>query len=610
MTQPSETARTAFPEGLRVNAGPNLQSTRAFSSPLENLERFVATCAASATAPDAFAPALDTVCAGAGGADRASILLFDPDGVLRFKAWRGLSSEYRAAVEGHTPWTRDTVDAAPIIVGDVSREPSLAAFRATIVGEGIHGLSFVPIAASGRLLGKMMLYYDRPARPDVEALRIAQAVASSLGVLVARTRTEESLRLLVEAGDRLNRSLDHEQTLRVLGELCVPALADWALIFGAGQDGAIRRLHQVAADSMKAELLERLDQSSVAGSGLGEEVFRTVLRTGEAVCLSTVEDNPRLAATNRTANLERQLDARSVIVAPMRLHDATVGVLAIVASESGRRYTASDCDMATELARRAGVAVENGRLFHAERAARDAAEAANRAKSQFLAVMSHELRTPLTAITGYASLLTHGITGDVTDPQRKQLDRIDASARHLLSVIDEILTFSRLDAGYEEPYFETVDAGTLTREAAAMVEPMIQVQGLAFTVAAPDDHRCVVYTDPRMVRQILLNLLSNATRYTRHGKVGLTLTHSVDAICWEVRDTGVGIAQADLERIFRPFEQVDGKLTRRYGGVGLGLAVSRQLTERVGGELDVQSTPGRGSTFTLRLPRRAASASN
>jgi len=238
----------------------------------------------------------------------------------------------------------------------------------------------------------------------------------------------------------------------------------------------------------------------------------------------------------------------------------------------------------------------------AGQAAREAAEAASRAKSQFLGVISHELRTPLTTVIGYADLLIGGLSGPVTERQREQLRRIKTSAWNLVSIIEEILTFSRAEAGKEEAQLEPTDVAALAREAAEMMEPQAHSRGLHFRARLLPSPRYVV-TDGGKVRQIILNLLGNAVKFTDEGAVELELAEVPGGLALHVGDTGPGIAPENLESIFEPFRQVDQSSTRQKGGTGLGLAVSRHLARLIGGEVTVESEPGRGSTFTLWLTR-------
>jgi signal transduction histidine kinase len=244
---------------------------------------------------------------------------------------------------------------------------------------------------------------------------------------------------------------------------------------------------------------------------------------------------------------------------------------------------------------------ERAQLLVREQEARMAAEGANLAKSNFLAVMSHELRTPLAAIIGYEELLADGITGPVNDAQRHQLGRVKASAQHLLQIIDQILSYARIDAGREIVHPVDVDADELADDAASLIEPLATEKGLRLVVN-PLDYQLPLSTDAGKVRQILVNLLANAVKFTPRGNVTLTVQHKGATVQYVVSDTGVGIASEHLEQIFEPFWQVESAATRRAGGTGLGLSVTRRLARMLGGDVTVESSIGYGSTFTVTLP--------
>ena len=237
-------------------------------------------------------------------------------------------------------------------------------------------------------------------------------------------------------------------------------------------------------------------------------------------------------------------------------------------------------------------------------AARAEAESANGAKSDFLAVMSHELRTPLAAIMGYQELLADGITGPITEAQGQQLGRIKASARHLLSLIDEILTFTRLDAGRETVIPETLDLDAVLKDACEIVEPLATAKSLELKIVSPGPGS-KVESDATKVRQILVNLLSNAVKFTDTGAVTAEAMIVGKEFLLKVSDTGIGIQSDNLHRIFDPFWQVEQKATRRATGTGLGLTVTKRLANLLGGDVDVTSTVGQGTTFTVRLPAKA-----
>ena len=237
------------------------------------------------------------------------------------------------------------------------------------------------------------------------------------------------------------------------------------------------------------------------------------------------------------------------------------------------------------------------------RTAMESAQAADRAKSNFLAAMSHELRTPIGAMSAYADLLHDGIFGPVSEAQREHLARIKAVGSHLLGVVEEILHFARIEAGREELTTADADAVQLLRDALLVVEPLASKRGLDLHCELPGAP-IAMHTDPVKVRQILINLLGNAVKFTDRGRVAARISTSADdaTVTFEVADTGPGIAEEDLRRIFDPLVQVSSSTTRTHEGTGLGLSVSRELAQLLGGALHVTSTLGAGSIFVVRLP--------
>ena len=255
--------------------------------------------------------------------------------------------------------------------------------------------------------------------------------------------------------------------------------------------------------------------------------------------------------------------------------------------------------VATEVTQQVAARMESERL-------RTAAESANKAKAEFLASMSHELRTPLNAIGGYAELLEMGIRGDLTEEQRKDIGRIRSSQRYLLSLVNDVLNFARLEAGRVEFTLAPVGVAELFAEVEPLVAPQLTGRELSFTCTAGPP-TLVVNTDREKARQILLNLLSNATKFTEPGgTVALAAEDGVTAVRMSVTDSGIGIPSERLNDIFEPFVQLDRTLSNPGEGTGLGLAISRDLARAMGGDLTVQSAVGQGSTFVLSLPRTPA----
>jgi signal transduction histidine kinase len=248
--------------------------------------------------------------------------------------------------------------------------------------------------------------------------------------------------------------------------------------------------------------------------------------------------------------------------------------------------------------------VANGELLAAVVAAdeaRNAAQAAKRAQTDFLAVMSHEVRTPLNAIIGYAELLRGGLSGPVTTDQKDKLARMRSSADELLHLVNQLLDVERIGGGQEPIHAEPTDIGGVLRDAASDIELKAAQHGLTLVIEEPEPS-LTMSVDGRKLRQILVNLLSNAVKYTERGEVRVRARAMDGVLSLAVRDTGIGIDPAHHPRIFEPFWQVDQGLTRKVGGTGLGLTIVQRLTKLLGGDITVDSTPGHGSTFTVRLP--------
>jgi two-component system, cell cycle sensor histidine kinase PleC len=266
--------------------------------------------------------------------------------------------------------------------------------------------------------------------------------------------------------------------------------------------------------------------------------------------------------------------------------------LEAASSELAARVNAATEELATqnELLRRQAIQLEQ----------------ASAAKSQFLANMSHELRTPLNAILGYTNMLLQGVNGELQPPQRRSLSRIDSNGRHLLEIINEILDITRIEAGRMPLHLSEFRLPELIQEVMAELDPIIVRSKLAVS-AVVDPNLPAVHSDRQKVKQIVVNLLSNALKFTHEGSIKMMATYEVPTATLHisVADTGIGIDPSQQERIFEDFQQVDNSPTRAYGGTGLGLSICRRLAAMLDGRVAVESAVGKGSMFTLFLPRRA-----
>jgi signal transduction histidine kinase/DNA-binding response OmpR family regulator len=248
---------------------------------------------------------------------------------------------------------------------------------------------------------------------------------------------------------------------------------------------------------------------------------------------------------------------------------------------------------------------ETAQALETLREARDAAEAASRAKSQFLANMSHELRTPLNAVIGYSEMLQEEARERGQDSLLPDLQKIHTAGKHLLTLINDVLDLSKIEAGKVELCLETFDVAPMIHDVATTIRPFVEKNGNVLQVEAGADLGAMC-SDLTRVRQCLFNLLSNAGKFTSNGSVTLTVCRETAEggawISFRVRDTGIGMTAEEQQRLFQAFSQADASTTRRFGGTGLGLAISRQLSQMMGGTILVESEVGKGSTFTLRLP--------
>jgi len=541
------------------------------------------------------------------GVDRASVLLFDDNGVMQFVAWRGISDAYRAAVNGHTPWRPETSNPDPICVPDFHEDPSLASYTAVFEAEGIVAFGFFPLNYRDHVIGKFMLYYGERHEFYPEEIELARTIAGQIAFGVARIRAEqalererERLRFLAEASAMLSSSLDYERTMQRVAELIVPDVSDWCVIDLLDDEGAVQRIAVVHRDPEKSEWVARL--KNLPPSELRKQYVERVIAINEPVMILSFSDElrPRLDTVPDLAAIMDNLGAESMMIVPLAVAGRTLGAISFVSSSPQHRYDHHDLNTAVELARRASYAIDNARLYRH-------AQEANRAKDEFLATLSHELRTPMTATLGWATMLQ---MRDLSpDNFHLAVETIERSTRAQAKLIDDILDVSRVVTGKLQLTMVPVNLTNVVEAAVETIRPSIDAKSIDLHLNL-EKIEGVALGDANRLQQVIWNLLSNSVKFTpAGGAISISVDQTPSGARIVVRDTGAGIARKFLPYIFERFRQADSSATRAHGGLGLGLAIVKNIVELHGGSVVAESEgEGKGATFTITLPLTTASS--
>jgi PAS domain S-box-containing protein len=510
----------------------------------------------------------------------------------------------------------------PDVVADLDLERAAGtivdpARRELIRALGARSYIVVALRARGSTLGTMTFVSAesgrRYHRADVE---LARELGQRAGVALDNARLHESERRARAAAETAERraaflssasavlasSLDYETTLRAVADLAVPFVADWCSVDVIEADGTVRRVALAHADPAKADIARAA--STYPPDPHGRHPRSTVLRTGRSVLIPEVVESAlaQVAGDEEYLRVLRALAYRSVMIVPLAVRGETIGALTFATAESARVYGPDDVALGEELARRAADAIDHARLYEAERQARADAQAANRAKDEFLSTVSHELRTPLQAMLGWVAVLRQGKLPEAK--AARALDIIEQSGRAQSRLIGDLLDVSRLATGRLRIEPRPVDLPPLVQAAVDAVQPAADAKRVRVRCLF-DPRVGPVGGDPERLQQIVWNLLSNAVKFTpAGGKVELRLERDERDVRLVVTDTGRGIAKEFLPYVFEPFRQADDVRKRtRQGGVGLGLAIVRHLTELHGGRVAVESAGvGLGATFVVTLP--------
>ena len=409
---------------------------------------------------------------------------------------------------------------------------------------------------------------------------------------------------LAEAGRLLAQSVDQASTLLALTKLALPRLDAWCIVDVLEEGGGIHRLAIYHPDPEKQKLAQQLETSWLPEP---DDAFGApaMLRDARTIAITENIEATLAASAHSADNLHilRQLGIGSLLTVPLVARQRLLGAITFVSGQRASSYSPADVQLAEDLAARGALALDNAQVYDLALVLQRTAEAANRAKTTFLGAMSHELRTPLNAIGGYIELIDMGLRGPVTERQHADLKRVLTNQRHLALLITEILTFSRVGTGRVSYNIVDLKACETVQHSVELVEPLFAQNGLIFD-GISGDRSMVARGDPERVTQILVNLLSNAIKFTpAGGHISAECAATAETVTLRISDTGRGIAASKQETIFEPFIQLDEGLAQRAGGVGLGLAISRDLARAMKGDLTVESEEGHGARFTLTLPR-------
>ena len=462
----------------------------------------------------------------------------------------------------------------------------------------------VPMLREGNPIGAITVCGAEPGMFTERQIAMLQTFADQAVIAIENTRLFNELQTRTA---ELGRSVEE---LKALGE--VGTAVSSTLNLDTVLTTILTHANQLAGTQAGQifdydETTEELRPRATFGytQDIAEALRRNPIRKGEGVTGQAVAKRQSVQVPDITAegaydsrlrDLIMGSGFRALLAVPLIREDRVMGALTIARTQPGE-FPQQVVDLMTTFASQSALAMQNAQLFHQ-------LEIASQHKSTFLANMSHELRTPLNAIIGYSEMLQEDAVDLDADGLVPDLKKVNAAGKHLLELINSILDLSKIEAGKMELNLEDFSVSQMVEDIAALVQPLAEKNGNRLEVAC--DVETTMHADLTKVRQVLFNLLSNACKFTERGKVSLAVLREDSGdgawLSFSVADTGIGLNAEQIGRLFQEFSQADISTTRKYGGTGLGLAVSRRLCRLMGGEITVTSEPGKGSTFTVRLP--------
>jgi len=471
--------------------------------------------------------------------------------------------------------------------------------------------SIWPVIASDGHTEALGIEIREPTTPDA-TLDLQRQIAEQMLLSALRERglaedAEAARRraaFLAEAGRLLAESVDQSSTLIALTRLALPLLGAWCIVDILEEGDSIHRLGIYHPDPAKQQLARRLQKKWTAepGDPFGAPAM---MRDPRPTLIADDIEATLAAASHSPENLDilSQLGIGSLLTVPLVARRKLLGAITFVGSQRGIPYSPDDIHLAKDVATRGALALDNAQVYDLALVHKRSAETANKAKTVFLGAMSHELRTPLNAIGGYIDLLDMGLRGPVTERQHADFMRVKTNQQHLALLITEILNFVQVGSGRVTYSVTDVPACEAMQHAIELIEPLFGQKSISFD-GVSGDASAVARADRARVTQILVNLLSNAIKFTPPGgHISASCAALADTVTLWISDTGIGIAPEKQEAIFEPFIQLKETFAGRESGVGLGLAISRDLARAMNGDLTVESAEDKGARFMLSLPR-------
>ncbi|MCC6986172.1 MAG: GAF domain-containing protein, partial [Anaerolineales bacterium] len=472
-----------------------------------------------------------------------------------------------------------------VIGGDDAKEPKSAIYVPLLLGNESIGVISVQNIESEH------------AFSDSD-LRLLTTLASSMSVALESARlfdetqrNSNQMATIANVARELSSTLDMDSVVQIVAQN-VHNLFD-------ARDTILRLLDEDGQTLVTRLALGKYAKENAASKlELGKGITGAIAQTGIAEVVENLQLDPRRQHVVGTPDEDE--DPETMMVAPLIASNKTIGVISVYKDRRNGNFTPIDLDFLVGLGRHAAIAIENSRLFDESQHLRAAAEHANQAKSTFLANMSHELRTPLNAIIGFTRIVRRKADGVMPEKQTENLDKVLSSSEHLLGLINTVLDIAKIEAGRMDVTTANMDVIALSDQCITIATPLLK-PGVTLVKQTELD-AFPAFSDQDKIKQIILNLLSNAAKFTHHGSITLNIVRNDAFMQIAVQDSGIGIKQEALGKVFEEFQQADSTTTRKYGGTGLGLAISRNLARLLGGDLTAASVLGKGSTFTLTLP--------